>query len=196
MLAVCEVSFIICRVDIRHKIWQKQHNFALLLNIHIPPTEGLQIPVGGGHLKEMYEMYKVKLVFHRCSGFYQKIIPSMEEVHVWIFYRSAQFWQLHNIHCYSFKIFPRFWLVETTRIIHHNQLLFTKFGKNLRHIESLTSKVEPSKNYWTIDVKMTSKMQPAADYWTVDRENLGTRLCYIWWAEKQRAKWRNSFKNE
>ena len=77
---------------------------------------------------------------------------------------------------YSFKIFPRFWLVKTTRIIHHNQLLFTKFGKNLRHIESMTSKVEPSKNYWTIEVKMTSKVQPAADRWTVDRENLGTRL--------------------
>ena len=34
---------------------------------------------------------------------------------------------------------------------------------------------------------MTSKVQPTADYWTVDGENLGTRLCYIWWAEKQRA---------
>ena len=102
----------------------------------------------------------------------------------------------HNLNCYSFKIFSRFWLVKSTRIIHHNQLLFTKFGKNLHHIESVTSKVEPSKNYWTIDVKMTSKVQPAADYWTVDRENLGTRLCYIWWAEKQRAKWRNSFKIE
>ena len=43
---------------------------------------------------------------------------------------------------------------------------------------------------------MTSKVQPAADYWTVDRENLGTRLCYTWWAEKQKAKRRNSFKNE
>ena len=43
---------------------------------------------------------------------------------------------------------------------------------------------------------MTSKVQPAADYWTVDRENLGTRLCYIWWGEKQRAKWRNFFKKE
>ena len=42
---------------------------------------------------------------------------------------------------------------------------------------------------------MTSKAQPAADYWTDDRENLGTRLCYFWWAEKQRAKWRNSFEN-
>ena len=54
---------------------------------------------------------------------------------------------------YSFKIFPRFGLVETTRIIHHNQLLFTKFGKNLRHIQSMTSKVEPAANYSTVDVK-------------------------------------------
>ena len=97
---------------------------------------------------------------------------------------------------YSFKIFSRFWLVKTTRIIQHNQLLFTNFGRNLRHIESMTSKVEPTENYWTNDVKMTSKVQPAADYWIVDRENLGTRLCYIWWAEKQRGKWRNSFKKE
>ena len=84
---------------------------------------------------------------------------------------------------YSFKIFSRFWLVKTTRVIHHNQLLFTKFGKNLRHIESMTSKVERLPR---IIEPMTSKVQPAADYWTVDRENLGTRLCYIWWAEKQR----------
>ena len=100
------------------------------------------------------------------------------------------------IYYYSFRIFPRFWLVKTTRTIHHNQLLFTKFGKNLRHIESMTSKVQPAENYWTNDVKMTSKAQPAADYWIDDREKLGTRLCYIWWAEKQRAKWRNSFENE
>ena len=61
---------------------------------------------------------------------------------------------------YSFKLFSRFCLVKTTRIIHHNQLLFTKFGKNLRHIESMTSKVEPTENCWTNDVKMTSKVQP------------------------------------
>ena len=42
---------------------------------------------------------------------------------------------------------------------------------------------------------MKSKMQPVADYWIVHQENLGTRLCYIWWAKTQRAKWRNSFKN-
>ena len=86
--------------------------------------------------------------------------------------------KLNNInnYYYSFKIFPRFGLVETTRIIHHNQLLFTKFGKNLRHIQSMTSKVEPAANYSTVDVKMTSKVEPAADYSTVDRKNLGTRL--------------------
>ena len=25
-------------------------------------------------------------------------------------------------------------------------------------------------------------------YWTVDRENLRTRLCYFWWAERQKSK--------
>ena len=63
----------------------------------------------------------------------------------------------HYFYYYSFKIFPRFGLVETTRIIHHNQLLFTKFGKDLRHIQSMTSKVEPAAYYSTVDVKMTEK---------------------------------------
>ena len=40
---------------------------------------------------------------------------------------------LADCYYYSFKIFSCFWLVKTTRIIHHNQLLFTKFGKNLLH---------------------------------------------------------------
>ena len=31
---------------------------------------------------------------------------------------------------HSFKIFPRFWLFKTTRIIYHKQLLLAKFGKN------------------------------------------------------------------
>ena len=51
------------------------------------------------------------------------------------------------------NIFP-FLIGLNTRITHHNQLLFTKFGKNLRHIESMTSKVEPSENYWANDVKI------------------------------------------
>ena len=36
-----------------------------------------------------------------------------------------------NTHYYSFKIFPRFWLAKSTRLIHHNQLLTTKFGRIL-----------------------------------------------------------------
>ena len=32
---------------------------------------------------------------------------------------------------YSFKIFPRLWLAKSTRIIHHNQFLMTKFGRML-----------------------------------------------------------------
>ena len=32
-------------------------------------------------------------------------------------------------------------------LVSNNQLLFTKFVKNLRHIELMTSKVQPSANY-------------------------------------------------
>ena len=73
----------------------------------------------------------------------------------WIFQCFSYILQVNNNRSYySFKIFSLFWLVKTTHIIHHNQLLFTKFGKNLRHIESMTSKEEPSENYWTNDVKI------------------------------------------
>ena len=86
-------------------------------------------------------------------------------------------WKLANkASCYSFKIFPGFLLVKTTRIIHHNQLLLTKFEKNLCHIEPMTSKVQSAADYLTDDAKMTLKVQPAAAYWTVYRENLVTRL--------------------
>ena len=32
-------------------------------------------------------------------------------------------------------------------------------------------------------------------FYRVEKRSLGTRLCYFWWAEKQRAKWRSSLKN-
>ena len=38
---------------------------------------------------------------------------------------------LSKIIYYSFKIFPRFWLAKSSRIIHHIQLLMTKFGRIL-----------------------------------------------------------------
>ena len=88
----------------------------------------------------------------------------------WIRISPAQWWitlETGELSIISFFIHSKcFWLVETTRIIHHNQLLFTKFGKKLRHIES-----------------MTSKVQPAADYWTVDRKKPETNLCYFCWPE-------------
>ena len=40
------------------------------------------------------------------------------------------------------NLFPLFWLVKTIHIIHYNQLLLTKFEKNLCHIESVRSKVQ------------------------------------------------------
>ena len=36
-----------------------------------------------------------------------------------------------NRYYYSFQIFPQFWLANSTRIILHNQLLMTKFGRIL-----------------------------------------------------------------
>ena len=53
--------------------------------------------------------------------------------------------QAYEIIYYSFKIFLCFWLTKITRIIHHNQLLLTKFGKFLP--------------YRTDDVKSAVKMQ-------------------------------------
>ena len=56
---------------------------------------------------------------------------------VWFFFISFLKWKkgtdindLYNLPYYSFKIFPHFWLVKTTNIIHHNQLLLIKFGRN------------------------------------------------------------------
>ena len=36
-----------------------------------------------------------------------------------------------KLHYCSFNLFPQFWLARSTRIIHHNQLLMTKFGRIL-----------------------------------------------------------------
>ena len=44
-----------------------------------------------------------------------------------LFYYST----MYNWYYYSFKIFPQIWLAKSTRIIHHNQLLMTKFGRIL-----------------------------------------------------------------
>ena len=43
----------------------------------------------------------------------------------------------------SFKIFPQFWLAKSTRIIHHNQLLMTKFGRILCLMRKWRQKCKP-----------------------------------------------------
>ena len=83
---------------------------------------------------------------------------------------------------YSLKIF-RLWLVKTTCIIHHNQLLLNKFGKNFVILNQWCQ------NFCHVE-SMMSKVQPSAGYWTVDRENLRTRLLFL--MSKKTAKWRIS----
>ena len=95
----------------------------------------------------------------------------------------------------SFKVFSRFWLVKTTRIIHHNQLLLSNFEKEALPYCSNDVKGAVRCILVNDDVKMTSKAQPTADCWTVYRENLLRDGVIFWWAGKQSAKWRNSFKN-
>ena len=84
---------------------------------------------------------------------------------------------------YSFKIFSRFWLDKTTCIIH----------QEFCYIEPMTSKEQPTADYWTDDIKMLSNVQPAADFWTVDQETWG-RGCVIF-DEQKNKKLMFSFKS-
>ena len=60
-----------------------------------------------------------------------------------------------NWYHYSFKIFFRFWLAKIPLIIHHDQLLSTKFGRISRYV-----------NWWR---QLCSKLP---GHWIVNRENL------------------------
>ena len=55
-------------------------------------------------------------------------------------------------------------------------MLFTKFGKKLHRIESMTSKVQPAADYLSDDIKMTSKVQSTANYWTVEWKKNGDEI--------------------
>ena len=57
-----------------------------------------------------------------CSFEPKEHINFLEEIH-----QASEV----NIYYYSLKIFPQFWLAKSTRLIHHNQLLLTKFGRIL-----------------------------------------------------------------
>ena len=72
---------------------------------------------------------------------------------------------------YSFKIFPQFWLAKSTRIIHHNQLLMTKFGRIL----CLTRKWRQKCNLLQVNAPLTEK--------TWERDSVGV-VVFVkikWW---------------
>ena len=81
-----------------------------------------------------------------------------------------------NVFYYSFKIFLGFWLAKITCIIHHNQLLFTKFGRIFPH--------------WIDHIKSAAKLQiiePLTDktwgrVWVVFEVSNG-ETCYLIYGE-------------
>ena len=84
----------------------------------------------------------------------------------------------HKISYYTFKIFPHFWLVKTTCIIHHNQLLLTKFGKNFVILNQWRQNNVKSEAWLKVIEPLTAKT------WA------GMRLsCF---GTVVRTKWRNS----
>ena len=108
----------------------------------------------------------------------------------WCPSRWAPAWRLHtNLYKFGKKVSPHifrkknccdlnlgeslcistFFLFPDSRLNQLNGFYFL-FWSILNGVTLKTSN-------WTNDVK---------NYWTVDRESLGTRLCYISWAEKQR----------
>ena len=56
-------------------------------------------------------------------------IGKLKAVNLWLHFNTITL--LINLHYYSLKIFPQFLLAKSTRFIHHNQLLMTKFGRIL-----------------------------------------------------------------
>ena len=69
------------------------------------------------------------------TAFYQINVKHLLWLVLWLHWKSS--WQRHDVitflnrSYYSFKIFPQFWLAKSVRLIHHNQLPMTKFGRIL-----------------------------------------------------------------
>ena len=94
---------------------------------------------------EHYFSFNQILCYQICNFFYCKTMRGQGVtliVDCFIWFRNVKWielWLGSYISCYySFKIFPRFWLVKTTRILRHNQLLVTR-------------------QIWTNDVKSTAR---------------------------------------
>ena len=63
-----------------------------------------------------------------------------------------------KLHYYSFIIFPQFLLAKSTRIIHHNQLLMTKFGRILCLTRKWRQKCSP------LQVKASLPRRPGDEF--------------------------------
>ena len=63
---------------------------------------------------------------------------------------------------YSFKIFSRFWLVKTTRIIHHNQVLFTILNQ-WRQKWSVSRIIEPMTSKWRQKCSQPQIIEPLTE---------------------------------
>ena len=84
--------------------------------------------------------------------------------------------------------FPCFWLVKTTYIIHHNQLLLTKYWTN----DIKSAACWKLLNRWRQnDVKSSARFR-LLNPWP---RKPGDKVELFWWQEKQRAKWQNTLKN-
>ena len=76
--------------------------------------------------------------FNVCKTLLAKVLQIRSRISLmistWIL-RFGEMFCVITLSCncvyYSFKIFPKFWLAKSTRIIHHNQLLMTKFQRIL-----------------------------------------------------------------
>ena len=90
---------------------------------------------------------------------------------------------LNIIYYYSFRIFPRFWLVKTTRITNHNQHLERIFAilNQWRQKCSQPKIIEPMTSKWR------QKRSPLQIIESITEKTWGQGWCYIWWAEKTKS---------
>ena len=49
----------------------------------------------------------------------------------------------------------------------------------------MMSKMQPTADYWTDDIKMTSKVQSAAELLNRWQKNPGEEIVLLWWEERR-----------
>ena len=85
-----------------------------------------------------YKLQRVKANINRRKRTIKKTLTSFYSVAAynckglkWIYEVNTLARSIFNTYYNLFKILSPFWLAKSTRLIHHNQLLMTKFGRNL-----------------------------------------------------------------